>query len=352
MYINEAPSGRDCLCARVCTDAGACSASTTPSANFFCPPGYSCRWRDETPTTVEEVWLEFAAKSSSFLEKARRGGGGPRHSRDPVFEALAGLENRFPCCLASDVRARAMATYLLYEEYAAIQAAMPLTHFWHVTTFHSEWLTSDEKTEIRLSQMFDQVAPFLESLTGNYIAVGEIQAFANMKHTDGGKLLSLHNHAIVWGLKTFDTKAVLKAWAGRFEAIDPSVPAIQIDPIGAGLLNLARVTRYPLKAPCKCKTRYVHPETGRANLHESEKGDRFIRYNRLFEIQSMINLRRLFDAGGEGLRILDIIGDQMRIWAQSEQGAPPIHVDAIPDYWAEHRANHSGQSRFERPIIA
>jgi hypothetical protein len=244
-----------------------------------------------------------------------------------------------------------MAAHLLYEQYAAIQAAMPLTHFWHVTTLHSSWLTSDEMTEIRLSEMFEQSAPLLESLTGNYIAVAELQPFANLKHEHGGKLLSLHNHAIVWGPKAFDREAMLAPWRGLFEAIDPAVPAIQIDPVGAGLLNLARVSRYPLKAPCRCKTKYVHPQTGRINLHESEKGDRFIRYNRLFEILSMINLGKLFSAGGEGLDILDRVASRMRNWAQSEQGKAPIAVDEISGHWADHRAVHSGQSRFGRPII-
>lgn len=308
--------------------------------------------RRKGPQTLRQVRVELEEISQSFLEKAKRGGG--RHQTledDAVFSTLAGQEHRLPYLVSSDVKARKKAARLVHKAYRNIRATRPATHFWHVTILHSEWLTSDENTEIRLRQMFQKAAPFLASLTGNYLAVAELQAFANIKHVAGGKLLSLHIHAIVWGERAFDVQAALAAWTPHFRAIDPAVPSIQIDPVGGRPKDLAKLAFYPLKAAYRCKTRFVHSVTGKANLHESEKGDRYIRYHRLFEILSHINLRKLFHGGGEGVDILAAIGKKMRSWARRKGDAAAISPDRIPVYWSTYRSSRPGQRRFHPPRI-
>jgi hypothetical protein len=297
------------------------------------------------------VHQEFDEISASFLQKARRGARWMTSSDEAVFNTLAGLHDRLPQALASDMRAREKVAGLLYGQYRSIRETRPLTHFRHVTILHEPWLTSDERTVLRLGPMFEEAERFLASLTGNFVAAADLQAFANVPHPDGGKLLTLHIHAGVWGETAFDVEDTLEEWMGQFEAIDPEVESIRIDPVGPRPKDLAKLAAYGLQPGYKCKTRFVHKETGAANLHESEKGDRYIRYHRLFELWSRINLRQCFRGGGEGASILEDIGEEMRAWVQEEKGLPVIDVSDVPDYWSRYRGSRPGERRFEPPII-
>jgi hypothetical protein len=346
MINSNPPTPGECFCALNAHPLGS-------PADLICPRGFKCEWLERTPLTVDEVWLQFAAKSADFLAKARQGSGRRyRVDDDPIFECLAGLRDRLAVCLASDVRARAFAAFLLFKGLTAIRSADPLVHFYFVTVLHSGWLTSDEVTHVRLEKMFDEVRPFLSSLTGNYVAIGEVQAFANVKHEEGGKVLTIHPHVIVWGRRAVNSETAGLPWARSFQAISPEVSPIEITPIGLSELDLVRTARYPLKAPCRSKTKYRHPTTGAENLHESEANDRYIRFHRVFEILSRINLSRLFDAAGDGEEILDRLGDEMRAWARAMAGQAPVTVDQISDYWTRHRGGRRGQHRFRPPNIS
>lgn len=307
---------------------------------------------DQSPQTLGELWREFHDTSQLFKHKAKRGAGRRESAiEDTIFETLAGSGQRLSNCLASDVRARQMAARLLLEQLRIVLESDPDTQFALVTVIDQAHDTSDEKTVIQLRQMFEDITPALQDLAPHGIAVAELLAFTNVRHPAGGKLLSLHSHNIVWGKAPLPIDQTARKWGGRFTTITAKVPGLVIDPIRPNLIDLARALRYPLKASYRCKTRYFNPTTGRENLHESEKGDRFIRYNRLFEILSNINLRRLLDAHGDGLEILETVGEQMRNWARENAGTPEIGVDDIPTYWAKHRQAHYGQRRFQPPII-
>lgn len=303
-----------------------------------------------SPKTARQVHEEFDAISASFLEKARRGGSHLNDHDRAVFEQLAGIDHRLPCALGSDVRAREHAAGKLYGYYRQIRENRPDTIFWHGTILHSGWVTSDQQTVLRFKQMFSEAEPFLTNLTGNYVAVADLQAFANIKHADGGKLLTLHIHSAIWGEELYDEE-LQRAWEWRFQAMGPDVPSIRLDRVGPLPKDLAKLAGYALQPAYKCKTRYVHHTTGKVNLHESEKGDRYIRYHRLFELQSMTNLRDWFDAGGEGLALLRHVGKSVRHWASEERGTPRIQADEIAKYWADYRNSRPNQRRFSAPLL-
>ena len=68
-------------------------------------------------------------------------------------------------------------------------------------------------------------------------------------------------------------------------------------------MSLARAVAYPFHLPDRCKTLYLEPNTGKANLQESTKGDRMIRYERMLEVLSSFTISQLMFAGGNGRSI-------------------------------------------------
>lgn len=59
---------------------------------------------------------------------------------------------------------------------------------------------------------------------------------------------------------------------------------------------MARVLRYPHKGPDRAKNDYLNTATGKRNIHESEKPDRYFRFLSQYQLRSMIERDRLMFA--------------------------------------------------------
>lgn len=319
----------------------------------------STKIRTPKVQTSREARYLLLERCERFKEKALRPAkqyGPPPPYDAAVYEALFGSDYRLPKLLGSDIRAREKLAGILYGRLRALYRSDPALAFWHTTIVDGSWLTNDQDTTIRLSDMWSKAEPALSGLMTNYIAFAEIQPFANLSQFGRpGKLLTLHTHAIGWGAQSLTQEQARRDWNQHFKAIVPGLDSVVVQRAGVGgkvrSADIARIIGYDLKLPCFQKTVFRNPETGKANFHQSEAGDRYIRFNRLFEILSMINLGRLVRGGGEGATILEDVAVEMMAWAKEEQDPAVIRIDQIAEFWLTQRVKRKDHRRFTPPVI-
>jgi hypothetical protein len=181
----------------------------------------------------------------------------------------------------------------------------------------------------------------------------EATPFSNVKHADGGKLLSPHVHAIVWGPDALRyARKVKKTHSKRYAVSFTKAPTIKVRRIRTKDVNLARLVAYALKPPHSCKNYYQSTDGTKRNLHEGTKNLRYIRFLRQAQIHSMMTINKATFAGGQGsvVRKSMMKAVKAKIASKSKPGAALIHRDAIPHFWAE-LMPRLGQSRFQLPFI-
>ncbi len=238
---------------------------------------------------------------------------------------------------------------LLRSEY---WDADPLCEAAHLTILLADWATSDERTILDLHRIQDDCRRMLATLSLDWTAAIELQAFANVKHPHGGKLLTPHVHVFVVGRgAAFPTAALAEAInssrvapiAGRHAAVSRSVMPRWED--------WAHVIRYPFKGIDKNKTLYLNPVDGRTSIHESEKGDRFVRYLRLYQILSLIRQKDLMFASGRGVQLRQnaLSATRRSLRADGMLGGS-IRMNDVRRFWEEFMPRMNW-SRFEMPTI-
>ena len=270
-----------------------------------------------------------------------------------MFSVLDGTSSGVDIFSASNGPARVKLVGHLLHAYRLQRHIDPPLEYLHVTLIDDDWSTSDEKIIIDLPPIITTSTAILDEIAPDWTANIELQVFANRKHRTGGKLLSPHVHAIIRGHHLMLlARSVSERWNRRLTASIQGAAAVQADLIRDTWLDLAHVVRYPYKAPHRCKTVYLNLAKNRVNLHESEKGDRFVRYLRLFQILSLIEQRQLMFAGGAGVALhrwaLDRVDRQL-----ARANATFGEVMSLPDvraFWTN-LMPRLGWGRFETPRI-
>ena len=277
---------------------------------------------------------------NSFREKVkRRGSGRVEMQADKNFlDTILGDGKTPKHIMASDLSARLVLgnfqrEEMLFERFRRKKRGEK--DFYHVTLLNDGWQTGDENARIELTSLQSQVRPQLSKEFGNFLAVSEIQAWANQSHADGGKLLSLHCHAICWSSKLIDETQIERRIASKLGLTTNGTPSVKITLIRDGSKSLSNVVRYALKAPDRCKTLYVNAsDPAQRNVHQSESGDRFIRYMRLCEILSLIPLTGLVFAGGEGAFVRNRAVYRLKQWHRERPKSTTIlRAEDVETYW-------------------
>lgn len=314
-------------------------------------------FQKSSSSTVKEIRERLIHKNKRFIEKSLRALRKKRVEEIDlaILKTLAGHESPLPDLIASNTAARERIAGLFYaalRERRKLQSSLEIAH---LTIFDRRWETSDEKTVIDIFGMQRSTRPTLSAIAPNFVAVSELQAYANVRHPDGGKVLPLHVHAVCWGvgIRNKAEKAVgehQKRYQPRFHG----TPAIRLDWVGNTSLDLARVVTYPWKLSDRCKTYFQNDAANptKSNLHESEANDRFVRFLRLLEIHSLMDINRGIYAGGEGRTIrLDCLREAKAWLANGQSLRPcPLHPDEILLFWAEFMPR-IGEARFQLPLI-
>lgn len=306
--------------------------------------------------SVKEIRRQFEKRNANFFQKAKESAKFYKfddHQLE-VLDCLAGAKNPTRDLLSSNIVVRQDMAGFIEKRLDLIRKQRPNARFAHVTIFDTAWETSDEKTEVNLVGMKDAVRPVLTAIAPNFLAVGEIQAFLNVRHSSGGIVLTLHTHAICWGEDLGDrAENAVAAHQSRFRTRFPGVDPIRLDWIKGDRADLRRVAQYPWKLSDRCKTHYQNSRTNPtvSNLHESEKNDRKIRYLRLHQIHSAIEIDRLVFGSGEGQAIrAAALRSANHHLGQLRVSASPVHPDAVAHFWVDAMAKPD-LTRFKLPFI-
>ena len=225
--------------------------------------------------------------------------------------------------------------------------------FAFVTIIDGKYETSSHNTTLDLQQMKESGRRILQKMSPNFCAVIEMAIFNSPKHPGGGRLLSPHIHAMIWGEDVISKARAAAATLQR--TITPNatgatpivVRSVEPDPV-----NLARMAAYLVKSPDKCKTFYPGKDGKPGNTHHSRKSDRLINYLRLAELRSMLTFRDVTFASGEGLAIRSGTAKTLthRALEQARMADHRFHPAEIPTFWTELKLA-MGTTRFNLPVI-
>ena len=221
--------------------------------------------------------------------------------------------------------------------------------FWLLTLLRSENLTGDENTFVRLKDLINVTRRAVLREFADFEAVIEVQACCNRNHQDGGKTHCWHLNVVARADGPIVEQTVRKRLEKVFGDHVGEMPAVHLQPLKQTPDDIRRVIFYALKAPGKSKTVYVSKDGSRTNMHESEKGDRYVRYGRLFEILSHIPLTSLVFGGGNGQFILGRAILSLKRWHEGRAKSSQFRraVD-VADYWDVNRERYLGK-RFKAP---
>lgn len=139
----------------------------------------------------------------------------------------------------------------------------------------------------------------------------------------------------------------------RFLPNVTQAPQIDVRKVVGSEINLARVCAYLFKAPYKAMT-WCPPREGKAgHMHQSEKGDRYIRYLRMAQIRSMMTFEDATFGGGEGQSIRSGLIKLLRVICEADAPATVrrLHPDAIASFWVQ-VGKELGKTQWALPVIA
>jgi hypothetical protein len=236
----------------------------------------------------------------------------------------------------------------LFHKLRRLRRDDPSLEVRSVTIILERYNTSDEKTCLDLRGLVTEARRILKSIGPNFLAVCEIQPTANIPHLKGGKTIFFHVHGVIIGQELFDVADVVASRTNDRLGLTSTglVPVYVSEPCREDL-QLERACRYLFKLPSKQKTHYLNPETGKQNLHESEKGDRYIRFERILELLSSLKLRDLVFAGGY---LRDIKTTALHESASACRGTSCLPNINLRKFWKTWR-KETGTKRFRKPQI-
>ena len=225
--------------------------------------------------------------------------------------------------------------------------------FAKVTIIDGQFATSHHDTQLELYGIKESSRRILSKMSPNYFGIVEVALFNSHKHPSGGRLVSPHVHAIIWGTdvlaKAQDLAQTLNATITPNATGAKPVVVKRVDP---DAVNLARVAAYLVKSQDKCITFYPGKDGKPGNTHHSRKPDRPVRYLRLAEIRSMLTFKDVTFASGEGRTIRSGIAKMLTLLAQEQarKARFRFHPAEIPSFWCKLKVA-MGTTRFNLPVI-
>lgn len=307
-------------------------------------------------TTMSQLQHEFRDTWVAFRAKWQRATNRMVLSTDDILmlDRLDGTTPGISPFLASNRRARERLAGRLIKATRQLRASQFNMDWLHVTILLEQWTTGDSYPHLDLDRVTREGTNILNQMSHNWSAVIEFVAFSNRQHVDDGYLISVHVHAVVWGYRiAANAKAKAEEYEGLMRVSTPGIAALHVKPIKNTAADLARVVRYALQGPDRRKTFYIHPRTGRCNLHESEASDRYITYLRMYELLSRVRQRDMMFAAGEGveLQCAALAGVARRLRTEAAEADEIVAMSDVAAFWLDFMPRHRHGKRFGTPRI-
>lgn len=207
-----------------------------------------------------------------------------------------------------------------------------------VTIIDGNGATSSYAPFIELANATRKAQGLARAISPDFLGVNEMALFKSQTHPDGGRHMQTHQHILCLGENVVArAKEVAKKRMFTFEPNVTSAPQIDIRPVEATKVNLARVCAYLFKQPHKSMN-WVPARDGKPGfMNQSEKGERAINYLRVAQIRSMMNVDDIMFAGGACKVIKSDLIKLLRQYCLSEVPiiGRELHPDAVPSFWNE-----------------
>ena len=305
--------------------------------------------------TVEEVEAWLLNGNATFQELALKSASRKKLPSDQLGDLVTLVTSQGATSepILLDPGIQLSAFHQLHESFVAVSHVSDQIEFALITIIEGQFETSHQDTLLDLYGIKESGRRKLSKMSANYFAVVEPALFNSPKHPSGGRLVSPHVHAIIWGVDVVakaraEAKKLNKTITPNATGADPvDVKRVDPDPV-----NLARMAAYLVKSQDKCKTFYPGKDGKAGNIHHSRKPDRPIRYQRLAEIRSMLTFRDVTFASGEGNAVRSGIAKSLSILAQEQarKAGACFHPAEIPSFWCKLKIA-MGTTLFNHPII-
>lgn len=256
-----------------------------------------------------------------------------------------------PTLLDSGIQLSAF--HQLHESLVAVSHVSDQIEFGLVTNLDGKFETSHHNTILELNSIKESSRRILSKMAPNYFGTVELALFNSHKHPTGGRMVSPHGHAIIWGVDVLaKARSTAEALNKTITPNSTGAKPVVVERVDPDPVNLARVAAYLVKSPDKCNTFYPGKDGKPGNIHHSRKPDRPIRYLRLAEYRSMLTFKDVTFASGEGLAIRSGIAKTLTLLAQEQARKAPrrFHPAEIPSFWAKLKVSMN-TTRFNLPII-
>ncbi len=212
------------------------------------------------------------------------------------------------------------------------------------------WVTSQWK----LPASPGHFSAAINTMSPNFFGVTELALFNSHSHPDGGQLVQRHEHALIFGAGVLaKARAVAARHMSHFEPNATGAAQIDVRKVEPAEINLARMSAYLFKAPHRAMTWCPSKDGKPGHMHQSEKGDRQLRYLRMALLRSMISLEDVTFGGGEGQRIRSQIIKLVRATCAADASLKTrlLHPDEIGSFCVE-LAKQLGKVDWTLPVIA
>ena len=309
-------------------------------------------WRCNTIEEIRELHRSWNSMSRNKCDKSIAKRVLKDSTRLTIAILLDGTATDIPLLVSHQVLALSWET--VHRAVYAVTKDDPEIEFAFVTFIAGDGGTSTDAPFIELNQSQDKVVRVLRAISKDFIGVTELAMFNSHGHSDGGRHLQRHEHALIWGHGVV-AKARQVAYR-RMADFLPNItgaPQIDVRKVGRSEINLARICAYLFKSPHKCMN-WNPPKDGKmGHMNQSEKGDRLIRYLRMAQIRSMMTVEDIVFSGGQGIAIRSALIKLLRETSHSLvpiQGRP-LHPDEIARFWIETN-KELGRSNWQLPVIA
>lgn len=293
---------------------------------------FRCTTVDEVQALHDKWGVSFEAKCRTAYKRRNL----PVEMRSTIDALLEGRATTSPNLLNLKVLKRSWEH--CYRLLWAFAEGNPDLQFALVTIIDGNGATSSYAPFIELANATRKAQGLARAISPDFFGVNEMALFKSQTHPDGGRHMQTHQHILCLGKNVVArAKEVAKKRMFTFEPNVTSAPQIDIRPVEASKVNLARVCAYLFKQPHKSMN-WVPARDGKPGfMNQSEKGERAINYLRVAQIRSMMTVDDILFAGGACKVVKSDLIKLLRQYCLSEVPiiGRELHPDAVPSFWNE-----------------